>query len=95
MSDATGTPTADVNDSCAVAANPDFHIPRTNTGIGDFPGADVLVTLGGFDDIDGKPVGTSFMQASTWMHEFGHNFEKTARRRRARTQLQAELSRAR
>ena len=74
--DATGTPVADVNDSCAVAANPDFHVPRTNTGIGDFPGADVLVTLGGFDDNDGKPVGTPFMQASTWMHEFGHNFER-------------------
>jgi len=74
--DATGTPVPDVNNSCAVAANPDFHVPRTNTGIGDFPGADVLVTLGGFDDNDGKPVGTPFMQASTWMHELGHNFER-------------------
>ena len=33
--------------------NPDFHVPRTNTGVGDFPGADVMVTLGAFADIDG------------------------------------------
>ena len=32
--------------------NPDFVKPVTNTGVGDFPGGDVLVTLGAFLDID-------------------------------------------
>jgi VCBS repeat-containing protein len=53
-----------------------FHVPRTNTGVGDFPGGDVMVTLGGFNDNDGLPVGTPFMQASTLMHELGHNMER-------------------
>lgn len=57
-------------------SNPDFHVPRTNTGVGDFPGGDVMVTLGGFADAAGKPVGTPFMQASTLMHELGHDFER-------------------
>ncbi len=56
--------------------NPDFHVPRTITGVGDFPGGDILVTLGAFSDTDGKPVGTPFMQASTLMHELGHNVER-------------------
>ncbi len=53
----------------------DFHVPRTNAGVADFPGGDVMVTLGGFLDLDGLPVGTPFMQASTLMHELGHNLE--------------------
>ena len=57
-------------------ANPDFHVPRTNTGVGDFPGGDFIVSLGAFDDVDGLPVGTPFMQASTMMHEMGHGFER-------------------
>jgi hypothetical protein len=60
---------------CAVDDNPSFHIPRTVSGTGDFPGADVLLTLGGFADAAGKPVGSSFMQGSTLMHELGHNFD--------------------
>ena len=52
-------------------------MPRTNTGVGDFPGGDLLVTLGAFDDAAGQPVGTPFMQASTLMHELGHTFELT------------------
>jgi hypothetical protein len=56
--------------------NPLYHVPVTNTGVGDFPGGDVMVTLGAFDDSDGKPIGTPFMQASTLMHEFGHTFER-------------------
>ncbi|MEZ5288696.1 MAG: hypothetical protein R2712_28595 [Vicinamibacterales bacterium] len=69
---------AGADDRCLAGAsdNPDFHAPRTNTGIGDFPGGDLLITLGGFDDVDGRPVGTPFMQASTLMHELGHNFER-------------------
>lgn len=57
--------------------DPDFHVPRTNSGIADFPGGDVLVTLGAFEDAQALPVGTTFMQASTLMHELGHNFELT------------------
>jgi VCBS repeat-containing protein len=53
--------------------NPAFRRPRTNTGLGDFPGGDILVTMGGFNDLNGLPVATPFMQASTLMHEFGHN----------------------
>jgi hypothetical protein len=33
------------------------------------------VTLGAFDDANGHPIGTPFMQASTLMHELGHNLE--------------------
>lgn len=51
-------------------------MPRTNNGAGDFPRADVLVTLGAFLDVNGKPVGTPFMQASTLMHEMGHHLER-------------------
>jgi hypothetical protein len=53
--------------------NPDFHVPRTISGIGDFRGGDFMVTLGAFPDVDGRPVGTPFFQASTLMHEVGHN----------------------
>ena len=55
--------------------NPLFRKPVTNTGVGDFPGGgDVLVTLGAFLDNDNvTPTGTSYMQASTLMHELGHN----------------------
>ncbi len=57
--------------------NPLFRKPVTNTGVGDFPGGDVLVTLGAFLDSDNvTPTGTSFMQASTLMHELGHNFDR-------------------
>ena len=55
--------------------NPNFHVPRTNSGIADFPGGDVLIVLGGFLDNNGKPVGTAFMQGATLMHELGHNFD--------------------
>ena len=61
---------------CAVAVNPEFRMPRTNTGIADFPGGDTLVTLGGFHRRRRAPIGTPFMQASTLMHEFGHNAER-------------------
>jgi hypothetical protein len=57
--------------------NPNFKVPRTNSGIADFPGGDLMVTLGAFDDSNGNPVGTPFMQASTLMHELGHTFELT------------------
>lgn len=57
--------------------SPDFHVPVTNSGIADFPGGDLLVTLGAFIDANGFPVGSPFMQSSTIMHEWGHNVELT------------------
>ena len=56
---------------------PDFHVPRTNSGIADFPGGDLLVSLGAFEDEHKLPIGTQFMQGATLMHELGHNFELT------------------
>ncbi len=50
-----------------------YHVPQSFTGVADFPGGDILVTLGGFDDLYGRPVGTDFWVASTLMHELGHN----------------------
>lgn len=60
---------------CPVAENANFRVPRTVTGIADFPGGDMLVTMGGFPDSFGRPIGTPFLVASTWMHESGHTFE--------------------
>ena len=54
-----------------------FKVPRTNSGIADFPGGDLMVTLGAFDDTTGSPIGKPFMQASTLAHELGHTFELT------------------
>src|SRR4030095_405045 len=42
--------------------------PTRASGIADFPGGDLMVTLGRWDDF----TGSMFMQASTLMHEFGH-----------------------
>jgi hypothetical protein len=70
-------PACDRKDASGRSVRPDFHVPRTNSGIGDFPGGDLLITLGAFDDAAGNPVGTDFMQASTLMHELGHTFELT------------------
>lgn len=44
-------------------------VPRSNSGESDLLGGDVMVTLGRWDDF----TGTEFMQASTLMHELGHN----------------------
>jgi hypothetical protein len=51
----------------------DYHIPQTFTGVGDYLGGDFMVTLGAFDDFEGRPVGTPFWVAGTLMHELGHN----------------------
>lgn len=78
--DGQGRAAADVNGACGaehgLTENPDFRVPRSVTGVGDFPGADALITLGAFRDEQGLPVGTVFMQASTLMHELGHTFER-------------------
>ena len=54
-----------------------FHVPNTYTGIGDWGGADAMVTMGGFDDAAGLPVGTDNQQAGTIMHELGHTMMLT------------------
>lgn len=64
-------------DLACIALGGDFHVPRTNSGIADFPGGDMLITLGAFEDSNGLPIGTDYMQAATLMHESGHNFELT------------------
>ena len=50
-------------------ANPLFHVPSSASGIGDLPGNAALITLGLWDDFTGTP----FVQASTTLHELGHN----------------------
>jgi hypothetical protein len=72
----TLVPGPDVDGVCTYQENPEFRIPRTITGVGDFPGADALITLGAFDDENGLPVGTSFGVGSTFMHEEGHNLSR-------------------
>ena len=58
------------------ATNPDFHVPKSRSGVGDGNsrgGGDAMVTLGGWDNF----VGTDFFQAATLMHELGHNFGRS------------------
>jgi hypothetical protein len=60
--------------SCgSLANNPDFHVPKSFSGVADFPGGGALITLGLWDMT--KFVGSTFLQASTTMHELGHNWE--------------------
>lgn len=57
----------------SVAGNPATPVPVGVSGTGDGGGSgggDLLVTLGFWDSF----VGTDFQQASTLMHELGHNF---------------------
>jgi len=63
---ALGLPAASTDDP----ATPydDTRTPTRASGIADFPGGDLMVTLGRWDDF----TGSMFMQASTLMHEFGH-----------------------
>lgn len=49
----------------------EFHVPKSSSGVSTLPGSNVMVTLGLWDNF----VGTSFAQASTTMHELGHNFD--------------------
>ena len=55
--------------------NPKFRKPVTNTGVGDFPGGDVLITLGAFLDTDNdhadRPPARRSCRGSTLMHELG------------------------
>jgi len=52
-----------------IAINPEFHIPSSSSGVADLPGANLMVTLGRWDEFVGKP----FVRASTMFHELGHN----------------------
>jgi hypothetical protein len=56
---------------CAVAKNPQFHVPTSASGVADLPGGNILVTLGLWDTE--FFVGSPFVQASTTLHEIGHN----------------------
>ena len=65
---ALGVPRAEVDEPSTPGID-EAVTPRTNTGIADAPGGDILITLGFFDE----HVGTPFIQATTLMHELGHN----------------------
>jgi VCBS repeat-containing protein len=67
--DANNSPTSYTNGVCSVADNPDFHVPISSSGIADLYGGNVLITLGLWDNF----LGTPFVQASTLLHELGHN----------------------
>ena len=57
--------------TCATGPNPDLHKPSSASGVSDLPGGGALITLGLWDEFVGKP----FVQASTTLHELGHNLE--------------------
>ncbi len=67
--DANNNPTSYTGGACAVKPNPDYHVPVSGSGIADQPGSNVLITLGLWDNF----LGTPFVQASTMLHETGHN----------------------
>jgi hypothetical protein len=58
--------------ACDGVPNPQFQIPSGISGGGDLPGGDFMVTMGFWDNY----VGTDFFQASTILHEFGHNGDR-------------------
>jgi hypothetical protein len=62
-----GIPRASVDDP--TTAIDETRTPRNMSGMGDYAGGDVMVALGFWD----RGVGTPFMQASTFLHELGHN----------------------
>jgi hypothetical protein len=69
--DENGDPAASQGGACANGANPEFHVPSSASGIADLPGGTALITLGLWDTE--KFVGSPFLQASTTLHELGHN----------------------
>ena len=70
----------DGNDENCQLNNPLFRVPRTNSGIAEFPGKFMMMTMGAFDDEEGKPVGEKFAVGSTMLHEWGHTRQFDARR---------------
>jgi hypothetical protein len=53
--------------------NADFHVPKSISGTADLPGGNVMITLGLWEN----SVGTPYVQASTTLHELGHNLDLT------------------
>ena len=51
--------------------NPDFHTPKSISGTADLPGGNLMITLGLWENF----VGTTYVQASTTLHELGHNLD--------------------
>jgi hypothetical protein len=67
----------DVNGTCSTS-NPyfvalDYNVPSSSSGVSDLPGNSAMITLGLWDKVSGT--GTTFNQASTTLHELGHNLE--------------------
>jgi hypothetical protein len=71
--DAEGKPTGyDANGGTSCARdNPDLRTPSSASGVADLPGGSAMVSLGLWDGFVGRP----FIQASTTVHELGHNFD--------------------
>ncbi len=79
--DAEGRPTAGIaplptGHPCGdtLRPNPAFHVPTSASGRGDLPGGDFIVSLGLWDNE--RFVGSEFVQASTTLHELGHNLDR-------------------
>jgi len=51
--------------------NPDYHVPKSISGTADLPGGNLMITLGLWENF----VGTPYVQASTTLHELGHNLD--------------------
>ena len=69
--DSNNIPAEYVGGSCATLTdNPDFHVPKSISGTADLPGGNVMITLGLWGD-----AATPFVQASTTLHELGHNMD--------------------
>ena len=62
---------ADTTGGCSQAANPEYYVPKSVSGVAELPGRYSMVTLGLWDDF----VGTMEMQANTTLHELGHNLD--------------------
>ena len=70
--DADNKPTEYASGTCAapLTDNPDFHVPKSISGTADLPGGNVMISLGLWGD-----AATPFVQASTLLHELGHNLD--------------------
>ena len=70
--DAQGNPTGyDTTGACASAANPQYRVPKTITGVAQLPGQRLMISTGLWDRVNG--VGSPELVAGTTLHEAGHN----------------------
>ena len=53
--------------------NPNFHVPKSSSGVADSPGGNGLISVGLWDQVN--HVGSPFLVAATSFHELGHNFD--------------------